>query len=345
MAGTERTGTKVNIFSGVLLSLALALMSSILAPWVAIILPIPPLVIALVMGVLLHPWVPAASFATGLRFCVSRILRIAVALLGLRVAIGDIADLGIVAGLVIVAAMILTILFGLWFAQILGLSRAFGALAGVATAVCGASAALATSTVLPKYEAKEAETVFVIVAVNLLSTIAMVAYPPLAQFLGFNDLQTGILLGGTIHDVAQVVGAGFSVNESVGASSVVVKLFRVLLLLPVILIVGRFFLKPASDAKVPVPVFAFGFLLLCLVNSSIHLLPGLIPVYSLFKSAAETLSTWGFLVAIAALGLGTSLQSIAKLGIRHILTVTGTTLVILGAVGLGLFLEASLKLV
>lgn len=323
--------------------MALALLSSFLATWVAAILPIPPLVIALVIGIALHPWVSVAQFAAGLRFCVSRILRIAIALLGLRVALGNIADLGIFCGVIVIAGMALTIAFGLWFAQHLGLSPAFGALAGVATSVCGASAALATSTVLPKYEGKDADTVFVIIAVNLLSTIAMVAYPPLAYSLGFNDLQTGILLGGTIHDVAQVVGAGFSVNESVGASSVIVKLFRVLLLLPVILIIGRLFLQHSSEAKVPVPVFAFSFVLLCLVNSSVHLLPEVMPLYSQVKLMAGAVSTWGLLFAIAALGLGTSVQAIAKLGTRHILTVTGTTIVILGVVVLGLLLEASLK--
>ena len=66
--------------------------------------------------------------------------------------------------------------------------------------------------------------------------------------------------------------------------------------------------------------------------------PDLMPAYSLIKSVAGALSNWGFLVAIAALGLGTSVQAIAKLGLRHILTVTGTTFVILSVVVLGLLL-------
>lgn len=82
---------------------------------------------------------------------------------------------------------------------------------------------------------------------------------------------------------------------------------------------------------------------LCLVNSSVHLLPEVMPLYSPVKSMAGAVSTWGLLVTIAALGLGTSVQAIAKLGTRHILTVTGTTIVILGVVVLGLLLEASLK--
>jgi uncharacterized integral membrane protein (TIGR00698 family) len=232
--------------------------------------------------------------------------------------------------------MTATIFCGLWLAQALGLSRSFGALAGVATGVCGASAALATSSVLAAYPNKDADTVFVIVAVNLLSTIAMVAYPPLAQILGLSETATGMLLGGTIHDVAQVVGAGYGVSEPVGVTAVIVKLFRVLLLLPIILVIGRLFAQPASDAKVPVPIFAFAFLGLCLVNSATPLTPALLPLYTPVKALASNVSTWGLLIAISALGLNTSLASITKLGIRHIATVTGTTLVILLIVMVGI---------
>jgi flagellar motor protein MotB len=85
-------------------------------------------------------------------------LRIAVALLGLRVALGDIVALGLSTALIVIIAMVATIAFGLWLANFLGLSRSFGALSGVATGVCGASAALATSSVLPNYQGKEADT-------------------------------------------------------------------------------------------------------------------------------------------------------------------------------------------
>ena len=101
--------------------------------------------------------------------------------------------------------------------------------------MCGASATLATSTVLPNYKGKEADVVFVVVAVNALSTVAMVLYPPLCTWLGFDAHTTGVMLGGTIHDVAQVVGAGYAVSEPVGNTAVIVKLFRVFLLLPVVL--------------------------------------------------------------------------------------------------------------
>ena len=340
MAAPDPAGTRhglTALLPGLALASALAIGANLLAPLIAPFAPVPALVIALIIGIWLHPLAARPLFTPGLRFCVSTILRIAVALLGLRVALGDIAALGLPTALIVIIAMAATIISGLWLAALFGLSRSFGALAGVATGVCGASAALATSSILPNYQGKEADTAFVIVAVNLLSTIAMLAYPPIAQIFGFQDTATGALLGGTIHDVAQVVGAGYAVSDHVGASAVIVKLFRVLLLLPVILIIGRLFAN-AGKAKVPVPVFAFVFLALCLLNSAMPLAPALMPFYAPAKSIAGLVSTWGLTIAIAALGFNTSLASIAKLGIRHIATVTGTTLVILICVTAGLIL-------
>src|SRR5262249_12658280 len=153
------------------------------------------------------------------------LLRWAVALLGLRIALNDIAALGLSSALVVVGSMAITIVSGFVFARLLGLAAPYGALSGCATAVCGASAALATATVLPDYERKDADVVFVVIAANAFATLGMVFYPPLAVALGFDSHTTGIFLGGTIHDVAQVVGAGYAVSDAVGNAAVIVKLF------------------------------------------------------------------------------------------------------------------------
>jgi uncharacterized membrane protein YadS len=140
------------------------------------------------------------------------------------------------------------------------------------------------------------------------------------------------MLGATIHDVAQVVGAGYAVSEPVGNTAVIVKLFRVFLLLPVVLAIGWWFMRAGAEtgeAKVPVPVFALVFLALCLINSAMPSLPSLAPVYAPIKAALGQFSTWGLLIAISALGLGTSVNAIRALGWRHGVTVIGTTLVIL----------------
>jgi uncharacterized integral membrane protein (TIGR00698 family) len=237
--------------------------------------------------------------------------------------------------------MAITLAAGFAIARFFGQPRGYGALAGAATAVCGASATLATSTVVPDYYGKEADIAFVVVAVNALSTVAMVLYPALCVLLGLDERTTGVMLGATIHDVAQVVGAGYTVSEAAGNTAVVVKLFRVFLLLPVVLAVGWWFTRKGvehGEAKVPVPVFALVFLALCLLNSAMGYAPALAPLYGPAKAALVEASTWGLLVAIGALGLGTSVAAVARLGWRHVATVTATTLVILVAATGGLML-------
>jgi uncharacterized membrane protein YadS len=205
--------------------------------------------------------------------------------------------------------------------------------------VCGASATLATSIVLPDYKGKEMDVAFVVVAVNALSTLAMVVYPLVCIWLGFDAQSAGIMLGATIHDVAQVVGAGYAVSETAGNTAVIVKLFRVFLMLPLVLVIGWLFARRAvatSAVNIPIPIFAIVFVALCGLNSVVAAFPTLAPTFALIKAPLIEASTWGLLIAISALGLGTSLTAIAALGWRHVATVAGTTLVILGVVTVGL---------
>jgi uncharacterized integral membrane protein (TIGR00698 family) len=325
---------------GILLSALVAVLAVLGAPWVARAVTIPAMVLALLIGIALNAVAARPVFQPGLVFCVKTLLRWAVALLGLRIALGDIAALGLGTGIVVVASMVVTIAAGFMAARALGLPSPYGALAGVGTAVCGASATLATSVVLPDYKGKDADVVFVVVAVNALATLAMVLYPPLDAALGFDGQTTGVMLGATIHDVAQVVGAGYAVSDLAGNTAVIVKLFRVFLLLPVVLAVGWWFAKGAAAraAKVPVPVFAFVFLALCIVNSVLPSIGAVAPLYAKLKAVLVEASTDGLLIAIGALGLGTSVSAIGTLGWRHIATVGATTLVILVVATGGLIL-------
>jgi uncharacterized integral membrane protein (TIGR00698 family) len=303
--------------------------------------PLPAMVLALLIGILLYPVAARPVCRPGIVFCGKVLLRWAVACLGLRVALADIASLGTTVALLVIVGMAVTIAAGFAFARMLRQPTGYGALAGAGTAVCGASATLATATVVPHYPGKEADVAFVVVAVNTLSTGAMLLYPLICAQLGFDPQVTGVMLGGTIHDVAQVVGAGYAVSEPVGNVAVIVKLFRVFLLLPVVLTVGWYFTRLGTaqrHARVPVPVFALVFLLLCIVNSIAPYVPAAAPLYAPAKSALGIFSTWGLLIAIAALGLDTSPAAVARLGWRHVATVSGTTVVILIIVTAGLML-------
>jgi uncharacterized integral membrane protein (TIGR00698 family) len=330
-----------DLLPGLGLSAAVAAAGYIAAPYVARVAPIPNIVIALVIGIALNPIAVRPSVQPGMAFCVRTILRWAVALLGLRVAVGEIAALGWSTALLVVIAMAATIVSGFAFARWSGRDAGFGALVGVGTAVCGASATLACSTVVPDYPGKQPDIAFVVVAVNALATLAMLTYPPACILLGFDPQTTGVMLGGTIHDVAQVVGAGYAVSDTVGNTAVIVKLFRVFLLLPAVLSVGWYFTRQGlrhGEARVPVPVFGIVFLILCAVNSAMPLTPSLMPVYAPIKKVLSEASIWGLLLAIAALGLGTSIKVIIALGWRHIANALGATAVMFVIVTGGLLL-------
>jgi uncharacterized integral membrane protein (TIGR00698 family) len=326
---------------GLLLSSLVAVAAVTAAPLVVGVAPIPAMVIALLIGIALNPLARRPWFQPGIVFCLKTLLRWAVALLGLRIALGEIAALGASTAILVIVSMAATLAAGVLLARAFALEQAYGALAGAGTAVCGASATLATSIVLPEYKGKETDVAFVVVAVNALSTLAMVLYPLICAWLGFDAQTTGVMLGATIHDVAQVVGAGYAASEATGNTAVIVKLFRVFLMLPVVLVIGWLFARrtvATAAAKIPIPVFALVFVGLCVLNSIAAAFPAIAPTFARIKAPLIEASTWGLLIAISALGLGTSLAAIAALGWRHVATVIGTTLVILVVVTAGLMM-------
>jgi len=152
-----------------------------------------------------------------------------------------------------------------------------------------------------------------VVTVTTLSTVAMILYPIIATHLGFNDLESGIFLGGTIHDVAQVVGAGNGMNSNTGDTATIIKLFRVALLVPVVMLIALVISKQSNRSKsnLAIPYFLIAFSCFVLINSF-----GFIP-QEINKLANITSSTF-LVTAIAALGVKTSLQDIARYGIRSV---------------------------
>jgi uncharacterized integral membrane protein (TIGR00698 family) len=306
---------------------------------------LPAMVLALVIGMLFNSFAGDPRFEPGITWCVKKLLRMAIALLGLRIALGDIMGLGFGILLLVVVSMACTVVSALWLARRLGLEDGYGMLSGAACAVCGASATLATASVVPAYRNKEVDVAFTVIMANAVSTLVMLAYPPLCLWLGLTSRETGLMLGATIHDMAQVVGAGYAVSDPVGNSAVIVKLFRVFLLLPMVLIIGAWFAsrgdtsdRPTSAAKVPAPLFAVMFLVLCVINTAASAMPWAAPYYAPLKSVLNDVSRWGLLLSIAALGLGTSVKAILTLGWRHIAVFMGATMVIVGIITGGLFL-------
>lgn len=291
----------------------------------------PQLLYALFFGIAFNFLAADARTKPGIDFASRTILRIGVALLGARITFEQVAEIGGLQVVTIALIVALTILFGIVCARLLSYQARVGLLTGGAVAICGASAALAISAAIPQSQDKHRMTALTVVGVTTLSTLAMVTYPALTNLLGFSDLQAGIFIGASIHDVAQVVGAGFLVSDAAGDTATIVKLFRVSLLVPVVFIATLVFRSSATEegGKRPplLPLFLLGFCALA-IASSFGLIPA--PVSEGMTSA----SRWCLVVAIAALGVKTSFQQLASLGWKPVaLMIAETAFIALAAMG------------
>lgn len=257
----------------------------------------------------------------GVELAARTLLRLGVGLLGARITLEQIAALGATTVLLMAGAVLATIAFGAWLARVMRQPVAEGLLTGGAVAICGASAALAIAAVLPRSERSGQFTLLTVVGVTLLSTVAMVFYPLIARLAQFDAGAAGIFLGGTIHDVAQVVGAGYIISPEAGANATYVKLLRVAMLLPVVLALSLAFRGKGGSAKgTPiVPWFLLVFAALAGAGSAGWLPPATVGVLSDVSRAC-------LVTAIAALGVKTSFQEFASLGWRPVALLVGETL-------------------
>ncbi len=295
----------------------------------------PAMLMALLLGIAFHFMSEESRFAAGIDFCARKVLRIGVALLGMRISVDLLVGLGAGTVLLLGAAIATTIAFGLVAARLLGRGWRLALLTGGSVAICGASAAMAIAAVLPKNEFSERNLIFTVLSVTVLSTLAMIAYPILAQAMGLDERAIGIFFGGTIHDVAQVVGAGFSVSPEAGETATLVKLIRVSLLAPVVLLISlatRNVSQPAGEGgKRPplLPGFVIAFLVFAAANSL-----GLIP--EMVSDSGMEASHWALLAGIVAVGMKTSLRRVLDVGGDAIALVVAETIFI------GLFILAGI---
>lgn len=282
----------------------------------------PVMLFALLLGLALNFLSADGKCKAGIEFTARTVLRIGVALLGMRITLEQIAGLGWKPVALVVILVAVTISVSVVAAKALGFQRLFGMLTGGATAICGASAALALAAALPNHPQKERATLFTVIGVSALSTLAMILYPMIANWFALSPQDAGVFLGATIHDVAQVVGAGYSMSPETGDTATVVKLMRVAMLLPVIVCAAMITRMQGADptGKRPplLPWFAVGFLILACVNST-----GWVP--TLVQGGVNELSRWCLVISISALGMKTQLKELASVGIKPILLMVGET--------------------
>ena len=295
----------------------------------------PRLLYALLFGVALHHLSRDALTRRGIDFSSRTVLRLGVGLLGARITAQQIAALGWTTALMVVLAIAFTFLFALLFGRYLKLTRAQSVLCAGAVAICGASAALAISAVLPREKHGDRFTLTVVLAVTLMSTLAMVLYPLLTRALAWPPEIAGIFIGATIHDVAQVVGAGYTLGPVAGDVATVVKMLRVSLLAVVVLIVSFAFrastiaAEPPTGATRParqamLPWFLWMFMLMVGLNS-------LGAIATSLQTGLNQVSQSCLAIAISALGLKTSLAQMARAG-WHALWMVGAETLWLAAI-------------
>jgi len=287
----------------------------------------PAMLMALLIGMALQFMHEDDRCRPGIEFTAKTVLRMGVALLGLRISAQMLAGLGASSIMWIMAGVVTTILCGLAGARLLSRGWQFGFLTGGAVAICGASAAMAIAAILPKNKDSEINLTFTVIGVTMLSTIAMIFYPLILGYAGLDDRQAGFFIGATIHDVAQVVGAGYTISDEAGDVATVVKMLRVAMLAPVVffasLIIARVASSETGQQPPLLPAFVVAFLVLASLNSVVT-----IPAELL--SLAEMASKWMLLIAVAAVGMKTSMTQIKNVGPSAIMLIVGETVFLAG---------------
>ena len=269
----------------------------------------PKLLFAILIGMSVSYLSNKKSFKKGIWLASDPVLKLGVSFLGFRLSLENITQLGGMSLFFIFILISTTILFGYFFSLILLKNKNFGLLSAGSVAICGASAAIAIFSILPKNKIGTKDLSLVIISVTLLSTIAMITYPIIFDFIGANDNQKGFLIGSTIHDVAQVIGAGYSVSEQTGIVATFVKMIRVSIL-PFLILFLLFLSRKESENFFSIPWFLILFFIFCIINNIFSIPDKIITLINNFSNLC-------ILFAISAIGVKTNFSLFAKISYKY----------------------------
>jgi len=274
--------------------------------------------LAIVLGMTIRNTVGVPpAMQDGIRFSMRRLLRLAIMLLGFQISMSQLWQVGGLGFLIVVATLVCTFFFTVWLGRRLGVCPKLTELIAAGTSICGASAVVATNTVT---EGSDEDVAYAIAVITALGTASILLYPLAAVAMGMPSPSYGLWTGASIHEIAQVIAAAFqggSVSAQYGAIS---KLSRVVLLAPVVFTLGYFAAKRRSAegncAKVPTPWFLVGFLAMIAVHSM-----GLPD--AVWTARLLTANQFLMAVALAAMGLETSVAKLRAAGLRPFLVGMG----------------------
>ena len=307
---TAEAAPKGSLFPG----LAACAAGSAAAAWLSDHYGFPIILLGLLVGLSLNFISTNEATHRGLDFASRSFLRIGIVVLGFQVTFLQIAVLGPVPFGALIVIMALTMAAAFLSARMAGQSPYAGLLAGGATAICGASAALALYGVIGRQRLSQAQFALTLVGISLASALAMTIYPLLAARFGLSDAQAGFLIGASIHDVAQAIGGGYAFSDPAGASATIVKLARVALLAPVVALVGVL-LKPEDGGdtriwrRLALPWFIVAFFAVVTLNS-------IAPIPDMVRGGALTASKALLLFAVTATAMRTRMDLLLDMGWR-----------------------------
>jgi len=289
--------------------------AALAAAWLADHYAVPLVLMGLLIGLALSFLSQDKRTHAGLDLMSQTALRIGIVLVGARITAAQLVDLGPLPFALLVAIMIAVIVITVASARLFRQDRHAALLAGGATAICGASAALALYSLIGDKRVDQARFTLTLVGITVASALAMTLYPVLAAQLGLTDAQAGFLIGASIHDVAQAIGGGFSFSAPAGEVATIVKLTRVALLAPMLMLVGLWLAHSKDDAagktRIPLrlPWFILGFLAIAAINSLVAIPK---PVTDGAATAAQAL----LLLAIVATAMKARLHLLLDQGWR-----------------------------
>ena len=300
--------------------------ASLAAAWLSEHYGFPIILLGLLVGLSLSFLGQEPRMHRGLDFASRTFLRVGIVVLGFQVTFAQIGALGPVPFMALVVVMAAAFAAAMVGARLVGQDRYAGVLAGGATAICGASAALALYGVIGKGRLSQAQFALTLVGVSLASALAMSIYPVLAAELGLNDRQAGFLIGASIHDVAQAIGGGYAFSDAAGSHATIVKLARVALLAPVVALVSLWIGRGDEDGerralwtRMALPWFIVAFLATVTLNSLIAVPPA-------FSEWLLTASKGLLLVAVTATAMRSRLELLREEGWRATVPTLAATL-------------------
>lgn len=273
-----------------------------------------PLIVGIILGMIyantLRESLPA-SWNPGLAFCTKRILRLGIILYGFRLTFQQVIDIGISAIAIDAVVVTFTILLGIFVGRLLHMDRSTALLTSTGSAICGAAAVLGAE---PVVKAEPHKTAVAVSTVVVFGTLAMFLYPAAYRmgFIHMTPQEMGLYTGATLHEVAHVAGAGNAMGTAISDPAIIVKMIRVILLAPALLVMSICLAKfskggKKQGGKITIPWFAFGFMLVIGFNS-LNLLPASV------VSAINTFDTFLLTMAMTALGAETSIDKFRRAG-------------------------------